>query len=243
MEESTICPVDYDESFYAEDELKPDKYRLVEISKSVEQLMSPIYNIKQKIEDDLRDLTIKVDDFIDFKLDTMKILSRLTEKLPVHKFLKGSYTGFFIAMLHSEVILQTTKNLEEQKMVKELLRNFTNVLLVIANALKMQGWSVPDSKLERQHFPNLKKTLVSLGEEYIKENPNSALLRTHKQIIVDFQIIKEMETSIRRLRQLIEKLRENCYVNTVTREGENVFHSEMMETATVWGTFWDLENN
>lgn len=189
--------------------------------------LAKVEEIKQKLRKDLSELNINETDLIDFKLDTMEVLLHLNKDIPVDDFLKQTFRGCLDAMLCLEVVQRTSTDKELTSLTLRLVWYFQQALQVLAHVLEVQGWSVPDAKLERRNFQEILQQLLELTDEYLKEKPNYSQLKRHEKLIRNFQLMKEVAQAIEWLRYVFEELRHN--LDVVSCENEFVLHDEVEE--------------
>lgn len=213
--------------------LRPDKYRLEEISFNLRPL-NEVGKIKQKIQESLRDVGLNGNDFSGFYLGSMKVFSNFNERRPMHKILEQSYSGCLLAKRLLGVIEKTSKKSGVIELVKKLAQHIQQVLSVIGNALRIQGWSVPDDRFLRQEFEDLRNKLVPYVQEYVKGNPNfelstRALISQHERLVINYQLIIELEEAIDRLCDVIGTLKARRVGYSERRSSESVLHAEVLE--------------
>ena len=219
-----IVIIDTDD-FGDEDNNKPDQYRLGEIWHDIQPLSS-IYKIKQNLAQELSLVNIATGSLNDLNLGCMNqsiedgafTVSRDNEsEKSIHKILEKSTPSFYLAFLLVRYVCEHTTNSAIKKLLDNQNEYLENVCSVLKNALIVNGWIVPDLLRTREKFDEFKAGLPSLIDDYLKsksqfsnlcsEGSGCELLRQHKQLVINYEIVSEVELAMSYLREVFEEIK------------------------------------
>ena len=247
-EKTIVNVVIIDAHDYGEGSEKPDQYRLSEICSSIQPL-SNIHEIKQNLARDLSLVNIETENIDDFYLGCMNLLKNEEISIPrfrsesedtVHNVLEKSLPFFYLAMLSLDYARENTENVDMKKSLSLQEQHLQNVCNVLQNALEVNGWSVPELGTTRIKFDELKARIPSYMNEYLMLRYPSTYsnagfevewLRQHKQLVVNYEIVSEVQLAVSRLCAVLEMLKVD-----VLDEGNGSIglYAEVRERTTVW---------
>lgn len=246
--ESVVKIIIIDADDFGDDTGTPDRYKLGEIWYNIQPL-TDIYEIKQNLAKDLSLVNVPARSFCDFNLGCMSLLKggeisllRFSEsENSIHSTLEKSMPLYYLASLFVDYLYEYTENVEIKKLLKRQKEHLQNVCNVFENALEVNGWSVPDLATTREKFNQFQARLPGLADQYIKSVPEfryasthtegsgSELLRQHKQLVINYEIVSEIEYAITSLRDVFGTIKEE-------RLGDGSFglYAEVTERSTIW---------
>ena len=207
-------------SFYPEDR------KLNEISRSF-KVFDLIEEIKESFVEKLKRKGLDEEDFVDFRLGTMKTLNGLTVRLSIDEFLRESYIG----LLHVLLCLQSDGSLSDTS--KQLLPQIDNSLSIIRHVLQERGTVIPnlDSKA-KLYRKNTLDHLSALTDTYLSDKPGYQVPKSYRDLIKDFEVVNEIAQSLRDLQDKIEELRRKqrqASESVIHRKEENLSLCAEME--------------
>ena len=247
-EKTIVNVVIIDAHDYGEDSDKPDQYRLSEICNNIQPL-SNIHEIKQNLARDLSLVNIETENIDDFYLGCMNLLKNEEISIPrfrsesedtVHNVLEKSLPFFYLAMLSLDYARENTENVDMKKSLSLQEQHLQNVCNVLQNALEVNGWSVPELGTTRNKFDELKARIPGYMNEYLmlrypstdsNARSEAEWLRQHKQLVVNYEIVSEVQLAVSRLCAVLEMLKVD-----VLDEGNGSIglYAEVRERTTVW---------
>ena len=247
-EKTIVNVVIIDAQDYGEDSEKPDQYRLSEIWRNIQPL-SNIHEIKQNLARDLSLVNIETENIDDFYLGCMNLLKNEEILIPrfrsesedtVHNVLEKSLPLFYLAVLSLDYARENTENVDMKQSLSLQEQHLQNVCNVLQNALEVNGWSVPELGTARNKFDELKARIPGYMNEYLmlrypstysNAGSEAAWLRQHKQLVVNYEIVSEVQLAVSRLCAVLEMLKVD-----VLDEGNGSIglYAEVREETTVW---------
>jgi hypothetical protein len=245
--ESVVEIIIIDASDYDEDSSKPDQYRLEEIWRSIQPL-NILEKVKEILAEELSLLSVAPGNFDDFNLDSMSSLGgeisfhRLSEnENSIHRTFEKSIPLYYLASLWVGYVCEHTVNDAARKLLKTENEHLRNVCLVLENAVKVNGWLAPDLKSTMEKFDHFKARLPNLIDEHLRDVPESpfpstfmeragsSILPQHKQFVINYEIVSEVERAISRLRDVFGMVKEK-----VLDEGFDVYEEITAERSAAW---------
>lgn len=216
--ESVVNIVIIDADDFDDDHENPDQYRLEQICYNIQPLTN-LHKIKEELAKSLSLVNVKTSTFNDFNLDCMSssnevkdpVLGARESKNSIRITLTKSISLYYQASLLLQYVSESTANAAAKKSLKRQVEHLNNICLVVGNALKVNGWIVPDLEPTRMKFDLFKARLPQLVNEYLESAPQfqyqgdfyqgsgSELLRQYQQLVINYEIVKEVEYAIFRL--------------------------------------------
>ncbi|CAB4005241.1 Hypothetical predicted protein [Paramuricea clavata] len=252
--ESVVKIIIIDADDFGDDTGTPDRYRLGEIWSNIQPL-TDIYEIKQNLAKDLSLVNVPARSFCDFNLACMSLLkggeisllrfSESESESSIHNTLEKSLPLYYLASLFVHYLYEYTENVEIKKLLKRQNEHLQNVCNVFENALEVNGWSVPDLATTREKFNQFQARLPGLADQYIKSVPESRyasthgegsgseLLRQHKQLVINYEIVSEIEYAITSLRDVFGTINEER-LGKLGDGGSFGLYEEVTERSTIW---------
>ena len=212
MIESEVKIVIIDAFDYDDDIEKADKYWLEEIWFNIQPLTN-FYEIMQCFAKELAKLGIDVENLKDFNLGSMASLqgdeisiSSVTRD-SIKNVLKKSMILYYLAYVLLNYVDEQSPNASTKNILNHKREYLLNALKVFENALKVNGWSIPDLESTQKYFDKFKASLNGLTTEYIKSVPEYQftgahskpwpdLLRLHEQLVINYEIVSEIKSAI-----------------------------------------------
>lgn len=247
-EKTVVKVVIIDAHDYGEDSEKPDQYRLSEIWYNIQPL-SNIDEIKRNVANDLSLVNIETENINDFYLGCMNLLKNEKISVPhfrtetensIHDTLEKSMLLFYLASLLIDYAREYTKNVDIKKSLGLQEQHLQNVCKVLQNALEVNGWSVPELGTTRNKFEEFKAKLPSYMDEYLtlkypstysSAGSEADWLRQHKQLVVNYEIISEVQYEVSRLCVVLNVIK----ADVLDDENANTaLYAEVSERTTVW---------
>ena len=257
--ESVVKIVIIDAEDYDDDTEKPDQYRLAEIWYNIQPLTN-MYEIKQNLAKDLSSGNVEPGIFSDFNLgcissleDEISIRRARENENSIHNILKKSTPLYYLASLLLEYVCEHANNDETKALLKTQHHHLQNACNVLENAVEVNGWRVPDFGTTTNEFVQFKARLPDLVDEYLNsalefrdpsthtEGSRSRLLRQHKQLIINYEIVNEVERAISRLHDVFGTIKAQVLGD---RDGGSFgIYTEVTERSTIWALNEESEIN
>ena len=247
--ESVVKIIIIDAEDHDEETAKSDQYRLDEIWHNIQPL-TVLYKVKEDLAKELSLVNVMPGNFNDFNLESMASFEgeisfpHLSEnENSIHHTFEKSIPLYYLASLLVEYVWENTENVDTKTLLQTQQEHLQNVCKVLENAVEVNGWSVPELGSTIDKFDHFKARLPNLVDEYLANVPESRspsarmersgpkILPQHKQFVINYEIVSEVERAVSRLHDVFGIMKEKVLGDE--NKGFGVY-AEITERSTSW---------